>query len=71
MKKYAISEAIGQVIRQYRTNAGLTTKQLAHRIGISQQQLSRYERGVTVLMWIRCCVSVWPLNSHRVVSLRK
>ncbi|WP_215810748.1 helix-turn-helix domain-containing protein [Morganella morganii] len=46
MKKYAISEAIGQVIRQYRTNAGLTTKQLAHRIGISQQQLSRYERGV-------------------------
>ncbi|HDF2342584.1 TPA: helix-turn-helix transcriptional regulator [Morganella morganii] len=46
MKKYAVSEAIGQVIRQYRTNAGLTTKQLAHRIGISQQQLSRYERGV-------------------------
>ncbi|WP_247719038.1 helix-turn-helix domain-containing protein [Morganella morganii] len=45
MKKYAISEAIGQVIRQYQTNAGLTTKQLAHRIGISQQQLSRYERG--------------------------
>ncbi|OBU04015.1 hypothetical protein AYY16_13355 [Morganella psychrotolerans] len=37
---------MGQVIRQYRSNAGLTTKQLAHRIGISQQQLSRYERGV-------------------------
>lgn len=46
IKKYAVSEAIGQVIRQYRCNAGLTTKQLAHRIGISQQQLSRYERGV-------------------------
>ncbi|OBU03437.1 helix-turn-helix domain-containing protein [Morganella psychrotolerans] len=46
IKKYAVSEAIGQVIRQYRSNAGLTTKQLAHRIGISQQQLSRYERGV-------------------------
>lgn len=46
MKKYVISEAIGQIIRRYRTNEGLTTRQLANRIGISQQQLSRYERGV-------------------------
>ena len=37
----------GELLRQYRRTAGLTGCELAARCGISQQQVSRYERGIT------------------------
>lgn len=37
---------VGQEIARLRRSAGLTGAQLANFVGISQQQLSRYERGL-------------------------
>ncbi|WP_413492508.1 helix-turn-helix domain-containing protein [Morganella psychrotolerans] len=37
----------GELLRQHRRTAGLTGCELAARCGISQQQVSRYERGIT------------------------
>ncbi|MDS0900450.1 helix-turn-helix domain-containing protein [Morganella morganii] len=42
----AISLIVGRKIRELRLHHSLTTRQLAHSAGISQQQMSRYERGV-------------------------
>lgn len=39
----------GELLRQYRRRAGLTGGELAARCGISQQQVSRYERGITLI----------------------
>ncbi|WP_371327751.1 helix-turn-helix domain-containing protein, partial [Morganella sp. HMSC11D09] len=41
-----INFIVGQNIRDLRHRNGLTTKMLARMLGVSQQQLSRYERGV-------------------------
>lgn len=42
-----IDIAIGKRIQQRRKEVGLTAENLAEQIGVSQQQFSRYERGVT------------------------
>ncbi|MGJ5719060.1 helix-turn-helix domain-containing protein [Morganella sp. B601] len=42
----SITLIVGQKIRALRVEHGLTTRQLANLIGMSQQQMSRYERGV-------------------------
>ncbi len=44
MKK--INCCVGKKIRLLRYSEGLTTYMLANKLGVSQQQLSRYERGV-------------------------
>ncbi len=41
-----ISLIVGKKIRELRLHHSLTTRQLAYSAGISQQQMSRYERGV-------------------------
>ncbi|HCU0243920.1 TPA: helix-turn-helix transcriptional regulator [Morganella morganii] len=41
-----ISLIVGRKIRELRLHHCLTTRQLADSTGISQQQMSRYERGV-------------------------
>lgn len=41
-----INGIVGQRIRRLRCDHGLKTKALAKLLGISQQQVSRYERGV-------------------------
>ncbi len=38
-------KAIGQRIRQLRRQAGVTQAQLAQKLGISAQQLQKYEKG--------------------------
>ncbi|WP_193016396.1 helix-turn-helix domain-containing protein [Proteus sp. FME41] len=43
---YPASKIIGKKIAYYRTMNGLTLSELAEIIGISQQQQSRYERGI-------------------------
>lgn len=40
-----ITLIVGQKIRALRVEHSLTTRQLADLIGMSQQQMSRYERG--------------------------
>ncbi|EFA6874535.1 helix-turn-helix transcriptional regulator [Escherichia coli] len=48
MSKLAVTEAdklIGKRIQQRRKESKLTAASLSEKIGVSQQQLSRYERG--------------------------
>ncbi|MCW2257476.1 transcriptional regulator with XRE-family HTH domain [Providencia alcalifaciens] len=40
-----INQIVGKEIRKRRKNLGLSGMELADLIGISQQQISRYERG--------------------------
>lgn len=46
MKNIDITRCVGRNIRILRQSEGLTTRTLAKEMNISQQQLSRYERGV-------------------------
>ncbi|HEQ1858329.1 helix-turn-helix transcriptional regulator [Providencia alcalifaciens] len=43
---YLLSFFFGLVIRRLRKDKGYTTSELAEKINVSQQQMSRYERGV-------------------------
>ncbi|WP_025154720.1 helix-turn-helix domain-containing protein [Morganella morganii] len=45
IRKIEIKKAIGKTIRFYRKRIGLSGKQLADLLRISQQQVSRYELG--------------------------
>ncbi|MCW2257578.1 transcriptional regulator with XRE-family HTH domain [Providencia alcalifaciens] len=45
-QKQYLSQAIGRQIYLTRKSLGLTGKALADKLGVSQQQISRYERGV-------------------------
>jgi transcriptional regulator with XRE-family HTH domain len=40
-----VDEAIGERIRRRRVELGLTQDQLARRLGLSYQQIQKYERG--------------------------
>ena len=40
-----VDAAIGERIRRRRTELGLTQEQLAQRLGVSYQQVQKYERG--------------------------
>lgn len=42
-------KAIGEFIRQLRKSAGMSQMQLAERIGVSYQQVQKYEKGVNKL----------------------
>ncbi|MBG3080171.1 helix-turn-helix transcriptional regulator [Proteus mirabilis] len=44
--KYPVSKAIGKKIAYYRKMYGISLDELAEKIGVSQQQQSRYERGI-------------------------
>ncbi|MEZ2760150.1 helix-turn-helix domain-containing protein [Providencia vermicola] len=48
-----INLRLGRVIKSVRKGKGLTEKELAAKLNISQQQLSRYERGVNNFNLIR------------------
>lgn len=45
-KNYLISKMVGSKIFYYRKMNGITLRELADTIGVSEQQQSRYERGV-------------------------
>lgn len=47
MKSNIISVQVGAFLRKSRKEKNMTGKQLAKLIGISQQQISRYEMGIT------------------------
>lgn len=44
-----LNEKIGHFIRNARISKGLSEKELASLISVSQQQISRYERGISTL----------------------
>lgn len=46
INRYPVSKAIGRKITYYRKMKGISLDKLAALIGVSQQQQSRYERGV-------------------------
>ena len=46
---YQKSSDIGQRIRQFRQNAGLTQEVLAEQVGVTFQQIQKYESGATKL----------------------
>ncbi|CRL65351.1 MULTISPECIES: helix-turn-helix domain-containing protein [Proteus] len=46
INRYPVSKAIGRKITYYRKMKGISLDELAALIGVSQQQQSRYERGV-------------------------
>lgn len=37
---------IGQVIRKYRIEAGLTQKEMANRLGVTTPAVNKWEKGV-------------------------
>ncbi|MEQ4626114.1 helix-turn-helix domain-containing protein [Providencia manganoxydans] len=41
-----LSNNIGKMLKSYRRRTGLTGSELAKRINVSQQQISRYENGI-------------------------
>ena len=43
------SEDIGLLIRKYRQDAGLSQEKLAEMVGVSFQQIQKYENGSTML----------------------
>ena len=48
-KTYYISQLVGICLREYRLEKELSGEKIAKKLGISQQQLSRYERGENAL----------------------
>lgn len=44
-EEYNLNKRIGNFIRKNRITKGLTGKELARRMGLSQQHISRYENG--------------------------
>ncbi|HFF8523339.1 helix-turn-helix domain-containing protein [Providencia vermicola] len=44
--KQHISSAVGHQIHLLRKSLGISGKTLAEQVGVSQQQISRYERGI-------------------------
>ena len=47
MSKVLDNTQIGLRIREYRLQAGITQEQLAEELGITFQQVQKYERGIT------------------------
>jgi transcriptional regulator with XRE-family HTH domain len=45
--QFKVDSAVGQKIRRYRHDAGLTQKEIADRIGVTGAQFHRYESGMT------------------------
>lgn len=61
-----IDEVVGERIREARVGAGLTQMELAAQIGVSYQQLQKYERGANRLTVGRLAtiaeVVGWPIQ---------
>lgn len=43
------TEYLGDLLKSYRRSLGITGKALGQKLNVSQQQISRYERGVNAL----------------------
>ncbi|CAG9411921.1 helix-turn-helix domain-containing protein [Providencia alcalifaciens] len=59
-----LNEKIGRFIRNARIGKGLSEKELASLISVSQQQISRYERGISTLSIENILRILNALNIH-------
>ncbi len=55
-------KATGELIRQMRKSSGLSQMQLAEKVGISYQQVQKYEKGVNKLSLSRLKQISWALG---------
>lgn len=60
-----LSNNIGQMLKSYRRRTGLTGSELAKRINVSQQQISRYENGVNNITFDKLIILFNALNMNR------
>ncbi|ATG14865.1 helix-turn-helix domain-containing protein [Providencia alcalifaciens] len=69
-----LNKKIGNFIRNARVSKGLSEKELASLISVSQQQVSRYERGVSTLSIQNILILLNALNipfdefSHKIIK---
>ena len=49
LKMFKSEKSIGELIRQIRKSSGLSQMRLAEKVGISYQQVQKYEKGVNKL----------------------
>ena len=49
MKMHRSEKSVGELIRQIRKSSGMSQIQLAEKVGISYQQVQKYEKGVNRL----------------------
>lgn len=60
-----INNIIGELLRDLRKRKGITEKELGKLFGVSQQQISRYENGVTNITVVTLakllCIFEYPL----------
>ena len=52
-KQQKLAREIGQTIAKYRQQAGLTQEQLAEKLGVGNETVSRIERGVILPSLVR------------------
>ncbi|EKT62353.1 helix-turn-helix domain-containing protein [Providencia alcalifaciens] len=62
MKNAKLNYRIGNYIRSIRSKKGLTEKELANLINVSQQQISRYEKGTATVSIDRMLHILYMLN---------
>lgn len=62
MKKIKLDIKIGAYIRSMRKEKGLTENDLAKLINLSQQQISRYEKGITPISISKILLIINALN---------
>lgn len=53
MGNFVEASEVGRLIRYYRQNAGLSQEALAEKVGVSFQQIQKYENGHTTLNILR------------------
>ncbi|HEM8293726.1 TPA: helix-turn-helix domain-containing protein [Providencia stuartii] len=70
-QKDNINVRLGGIIKSVRKGKGLTEKELAAKLNISQQQLSRYERGVNNFNLIRIIelMIILDIDTHILTDL--
>ena len=57
-----LKKEIGKAIRKHRRKAGLTQMQLADKVGLTYQQIQKYELGKSALSVDRLCQIATALN---------
>ncbi|EFB73097.1 antitoxin HipB [Providencia rustigianii] len=60
-----LSNNIGKMLKSYRRRTGLTGTELAKRINVSQQQISRYENGVNNITFDKLMILFNALEMNR------
>ena len=66
----SLDKALGGLLRTYRKTAGLSQSELGSRLGLSFQQLQKYERGINRVSVSRFCqiAEALGVNPHEILS---